>query len=124
MTETPHPALAPGRVAVITGAASGIGLAAARRFAGAGMRLALADLSPELEGAAELARQAGSPEVITRHLDVGEAGALAALRDEVFGRFGDVGVLMNNAAVGGGGSAFTNPVGWVQVLRTNLSGVL
>jgi NAD(P)-dependent dehydrogenase (short-subunit alcohol dehydrogenase family) len=49
-----HPALAEGRAAVVTGAASGIGLAAARRFAAIGMRVCLADLSLQaLQAAAE-----------------------------------------------------------------------
>ena len=54
-----HPALAPGRVAVITGGADGIGLAAAHRFAGLGMNLVLADLDAEkLAAAAFMARAA------------------------------------------------------------------
>jgi NAD(P)-dependent dehydrogenase (short-subunit alcohol dehydrogenase family) len=62
-----HPAIAPGNVAVITGAASGIGLAAARRLASLGMRIGLADLPGNaLERAAEEVAEAarGGPDAV------------------------------------------------------------
>jgi NAD(P)-dependent dehydrogenase (short-subunit alcohol dehydrogenase family) len=119
-----HPALTAGRAAVITGGASGIGLAAAKRFAQAGMHICLADVDEALDRAAEEVRQAGASDVMVRRLDIGDASEVIALSTAVFDRFGDVGILMNNAGTGGGGDAFSNPEGWARVLRTNLHGVL
>src|SRR4029079_7578520 len=111
---TLHPALAPGKVAVVTGGASGIGLAAARRFAGRGMRVCIAD------------REAG-PDVAgfdVSVVDVSDRAAVDAFAARVAERFGPVSVLMNNAGVGGGGDALSNPDGWTRVLGVNFFGVL
>ncbi|MBA4013613.1 MAG: short-chain dehydrogenase [Phenylobacterium sp.] len=116
-----HPAIAPGNVAVVTGAANGIGAAAARRLAGAGMRVCLADA----DGARLDAVQAELGEAaIAVTLDVSDAAAVEALAREVAERQGPVSVLMNNAGVGGGGDALSNPAGWQRVLGVNLMGVL
>jgi len=118
-----HPAMASGRVAVITGGARGIGLAAAVRLARAGMHIVLADVDGLDEAAAEV-RAAGAVEVLRRQVDVSDRQSLLDLRDFVFDRLGDVGLLMNNAAVGGGGNAFSNPDGWARVIGVNLMGVV
>ncbi len=118
-----HPALMPGRVAVITGGAHGIGLACATRLARAGLRIVIADISG-LDEAAERVSAAGAPDVLAEHLDVSDAGAMCAFKDTVFSRMGDVGLLMNNAAIGGGGNAFSNPEGWSRLLSVNLMGVV
>lgn len=119
-----HAALQPGRVAVITGGASGIGLASARRIARAGMKVCIADLSDELESAAATIAEAGAPEVMTRQIDVSDAAALIRLREDVLARFGDVALLMNNAATGGGGHPWSNPDAWSRTLGVNLMGVV
>ena len=113
-----HPALEAGRVAVITGGASGIGFAAARRFADLGMKVVLADLEGETLAAA--AAEVGGLAVPT---DVSDPQALHRLRETAYG-LGEVGVLMNNAGRGGGGKPWQNPDGWRAVLETNLFGVV
>ncbi|MCK9541514.1 MAG: SDR family NAD(P)-dependent oxidoreductase [Novosphingobium sp.] len=119
-----HPALAPGRGAVITGAAGGIGLAVARRCAAAGMRVCLADTGEGLDAAVAAVSEAGAPDAFGCAVDVSDAAQVNRLRDSAFERFGGIGLLMNNAGVGGGGNAFSNPEGWDRVLGVNLHGVL
>jgi NAD(P)-dependent dehydrogenase (short-subunit alcohol dehydrogenase family) len=125
---TQHPALAAGRVAVITGAASGIGLAAAVCFAGMGLKVCLADLSPEaLERAAETvaaASPSGTGAVLTVPTDVSHLASVQALRDAVYAKFGEVGILMNNAGTSPGGGPWDNIDRWRRVLEVNLWGVI
>ncbi|MEN0077301.1 MAG: SDR family NAD(P)-dependent oxidoreductase, partial [Paracraurococcus sp.] len=96
-------ALDPGSVAVITGGASGIGLAAARRWAEMGLRICIADRGGErLEAAAEaLAALApgGRDGVLAAAVDVSRAEEVAALEARVRERFGGTDVLMNNAGI-------------------------
>ena len=88
-----------GKVAAITGAASGLGLAMAHGFAGRGMRLALTDVDPiALDAAADDLRALGH-EVIAVPGDVAEYEAVAGFADAAFDTFGEVHVLCNNAGV-------------------------
>ena len=124
---TLHAAIASGRAAVITGAASGVGLAAARRFATLGMNVVMADRAAEAlaTAAAEVrAVAANGAAVDCLETDVSDTGAVERLRDHAFARFGDVAVLMNNAGVGGGGHAFERPDAWARLLGVNLGGVI
>ena len=117
-----HPALNAGRVAVITGGASGIGLAAAKRFAALGMKLCLADLhqdaldkaSGELSGAS----------VISVPTDVSSMEDVQRLRQRAFGEWGEVAVLMNNAGTSPGGGPWDHYERWQRVLGVNLWGVI
>lgn len=124
---TGHSAITPGRTAVITGGASGIGRAAGERFAGLGLNVILADIAgPVLDEAARVVTQAAKhgAQVEAVPTDVSDFTQVEALRDRALARFGDVAMLMNNAGVGGGGSAFENLDGWRRVLNVNLMGVL
>lgn len=123
MSSAIHPAIAEGHVAVVTGGASGIGLATAERLVGAGLRVCLADYDQDaLKAAAE--RLAAKGEVITHTTDVSDAASVDALANAVADRLGPVSVLMNNAGTGGGGDALSNPEGWQRVLGVNLFGVI
>ena len=116
-----HPALASGNVAVITGAADGIGLAAASRLAAAGMKVVLVDLDRSKLEAAVAACGNGARAFAA---DVSDRAAIEALARTVAAEVGPISLLMNNAGVGGGGKAWSNPAGWDKVLGTNLHGVI
>jgi hypothetical protein len=120
-----HPAIEAGRAAVITGGASGIGLAAAKAFAGHGMNVVIADVSrDQLEAAQAEIEAAGGGKVLAQQTDVAVFEAVLDLESRAREAFGAITVLMNNAGVGGGGNAIENPDGWRQVMATNLYGVI
>lgn len=114
-----------GNVAVITGAARGIGRAAALRLAQKGMRLVLADvLVDELSATAAAARVAGAPDAIAVPTDVSDKAAVEALCAAAYERFGAVDLLMNNAAIGEGGGTFENYGNWQRLFGINVWGVI
>jgi NAD(P)-dependent dehydrogenase (short-subunit alcohol dehydrogenase family) len=126
---TPHrPALAPGGAAVITGAASGIGLAAARRFASLGLHVMLADLpGPALHQAGEAVRADARKgvRILSMPCDVSDRDAVGKLARTCFDAFGTVNVLMNNAAIGRNpGKTWEDGDGWRTLLGVNLWGVV
>src|ERR1700735_2263400 len=122
-----HPALAANRVAVVTGAASGIGLAASVKFAALGMKVCLADLGGEaLEaGAAKVRAAAAQPDSVRSFaVDVSNSDDVQRLKTSVYDAFGEVAVLMNTAGTGGGGDLFGDPARWRRILDVNLWGVI
>jgi NAD(P)-dependent dehydrogenase (short-subunit alcohol dehydrogenase family) len=113
------------RVAVITGAASGIGEALARRSVAEGMRVVLADIEPgPLQSlAAELADAGASVTAVTT--DVAQASEVAALADAAFDQFGQVDLLFNNAGVLISGYSWERSIAdWQWILNINLMGVI
>jgi NAD(P)-dependent dehydrogenase (short-subunit alcohol dehydrogenase family) len=120
MSTASFAAIAPGNLAVVTGAAGGIGLAAARAFAAAGMRVVLIDRSGEaLEAAA-----ASIDGAVAHTVDVSDRAAMHALADRIVAEHGTVALLMNNAGIGAGGDVFADADIWDAVLGVNLLGVL
>ena len=119
-----HPALTPDSVAVVTGGAAGIGLAAARRFAALGMAGVIADVREALlPGAADEVRAAGAREVHAAPVDVSDRAALEALEAEVAARFGGTDILMNNAGIQPGSTLFGDEDTWRRVLEVNFWGI-
>ena len=123
-----HPALTPGSVAVITGGASGIGLATAMRFARIGLRVCIADLGGErLADAADAlaaAAPGGASDIMAAPVDVSDAAAVERLEADVRDRFGGTDVLMNNAGVQPGSALFGPADAWERVIATNLWGII
>ncbi len=90
-----------GKVAVITGGASGLGLAMAQRFAEAGMNIVIGDIEAEPLAMAEAAISAKGVKVLPRRIDVAKGEDLEALAKAAYRQFGAVHVLCNNAGIGG-----------------------
>jgi NAD(P)-dependent dehydrogenase (short-subunit alcohol dehydrogenase family) len=117
--------LAQGRVAVVTGGASGIGLALAERFARSGLHLVLADIEETaLKTAAERIGAMGV-DVLAVPTDVSDEASVQALASAALGRFGAVHLVCNNAGVSSSTDAWFGPTStWTWVLGVNLWGVI
>lgn len=114
-----------GKTAVVTGGASGIGLAMARRFGAEGMRVVLADIDANaLQAAAEELRGVAEVEAVVT--DVAQAASVDALAARALERFGAVHVVCNNAGVGSPpGPVWERTLDdWNWVLNVNLWGVI
>ena len=124
----PHPAMSRNHVAVITGGASGIGLAAAMRFAALGMKVCIADLGAGrlTDAAAKLAAVAkgGAADIMTTAVDVSRFEDVAGLETAVQKRFGGTDILMNNAGIGPDSNSFGPLENWQRILAVNLWGVI
>jgi hypothetical protein len=124
----PHPALVPGAVAVVTGGASGIGLAAAKTFAGLGMKVCIADIGAKRLADARaqviLAASGGTDHVMAVETDVSRFDDLVALEKAVARAFGGADVVMNNAGIQPGSALFGPLDNWERVLAVNLWGVI
>ncbi len=114
-----------GKVAVITGGASGLGRAMAERFAAEGMSIVLADIEPEALARAEAEMKAAGARVIGVRTDVSKAAEVEALAQQTLKAFGGVHLLANNAGVAEGGNVWDNTVAdWEWVLGVNMWGVI
>ena len=124
----PHPAMSPSQVAVVTGGASGIGLAAATRFARLGMKVCIADLGTdrlaEAEAKLSAAAPAGAASVLVSSTDVSRIEDVCALETAVRKRFGGTDILMNNAGIQPGSQMFGPAENWQRILGVNLWGVI
>ena len=124
----PHAAMSPNNVAVITGGASGIGLAAAMQFVKLGMKVCIADIGAERlkEAETKLASVApgGGASVMTAAVDVSRIEEVAGLEALVQKRFGGTDILMNNAGIQPGSKMFGPIENWQRILGVNLWGVI
>jgi NAD(P)-dependent dehydrogenase (short-subunit alcohol dehydrogenase family) len=123
-----HSALTKGAVAVVTGGAAGIGLAAAKRFAALGLRICIADrgadrIAQAVEAIAKSSAN-GTQDVFGFEADVSAIDDVRRLHAAVVDRFGGTDVLMNNAGVQPGSGIFGPAENWTRVLGVNLWGAI
>ena len=114
-----------GKVAVITGGASGIGRAVARRAAAEGMRVVIADIEEGALKQAERELTSQGTDAIAVATDVADAASVRELRERALRRYGAVHLVHNNAGVGGGGPIWEVPEeDWRWIVGVNLWGVI
>jgi len=113
------------KVAVVTGAASGIGFGLARRFASEGMKVVMADVEePALKSAADELESDGA-DVLAIVTDVSDHAAVQSLAAATFDRFGTAHIVCNNAGIGTGGLAWeVSEAKWRWIVGVNLMGVV
>lgn len=123
-----HPVLNPQSVAIVTGGAAGIGLAAAKAFARSGLSVAIADLGADrlAKAAGEIAAVSAKGEagVMASETDVSDPDAIRSLEQAVLDRFGSIDVLMNNAGIQPGSAIFGPAENWQRVMDVNLWGII
>ncbi|MET7388873.1 SDR family NAD(P)-dependent oxidoreductase [Streptomyces sp. NPDC005529] len=115
-----------GQVAVVTGAAGGVGLAMARRFAADGLKVVLADVEEGALGKAAAELREEGADVHARVVDVGERSEVAALAEDAYTTYGAVHLLCNNAGVGSGAEGRMwehDPNDWKWAFAVNVWGV-
>src|SRR6201999_109550 len=112
--------MSPDNVAVVTGGASGLGLAAAMRFAALGMKVCIADLGTNrlAEAEAKIASVApgGGANVMVAAVDVSRIEDVTGLEAAVRKRFGGTDILMNNAGIGPDSNSFGPLENWQRIL--------
>jgi NAD(P)-dependent dehydrogenase (short-subunit alcohol dehydrogenase family) len=114
-----------GKVAVVTGGASGIGLATAKRFAAEGMKVVIADVEQPALDAAEKQLAGLGAETLAVHTDVGRLESVQVLADRAYERFGGVHLLFNNAGVNRSGPIQEmRHEDWQWLIQVNLWGVI
>jgi NAD(P)-dependent dehydrogenase (short-subunit alcohol dehydrogenase family) len=119
-----HPALTKNATAVVTGAASGIGLAAAHKLASLGLRVCLVDLGGARLDAAEAALRATGCGVLAVATDLANRGDVVRLARTVEEKFGPVSVLLNNAGIQPGSTIFDVEDTWHRILAVNMGGII
>jgi NAD(P)-dependent dehydrogenase (short-subunit alcohol dehydrogenase family) len=121
-----HPVIHAGRVALITGAASGIGYAAAIEFAKLGLKIAVADCDEKnlAQVGQELTAIIGESNVLVIPTDVSKLDQVVKLRERVYEAWGEVAVLMNNAGIANKGSSWDGIDSWHKVFDVNVFGVV
>lgn len=122
----PHPVITKGNVAVITGGASGIGLAAATAFARAGMKVCVVDVDEGrlAEAATKLSSIAGAANVMTSAADVSRIESVTELERAVGAHFGGTDLLMNNAGIQPGSTLFGELDNWQRIIDVNMWGII
>jgi len=114
-----------GKVAVVTGGASGLGRSMAERFAREGMSIVLADIEPGALARAEAELKAAGAKVIGVRTDVSKGAEVEALAQKTLATFGAVHLVANNAGVADGGNLWDHSVAdWEWLLGVNLRGVI
>ena len=120
--------MSPNNVAVITGGASGIGLAAAMRFSRLGMKICIADLDSNRLAEAEARISSVSPgaaaNIMAAAVDVSRIEDVSELETAVRERFGGTDILMNNAGIQPGSETFGPLQDWRRIIGVNLWGVV